>query len=493
MKKIFTPLPLLAFLMLFCTLAQAQNYQPFRRNHLYQFIARDSVYSMRIDTAKVVGGDSVFVFNPTAKPGIIRTGSANCVGTNSLYHAQTNNQFGHWMKELPNGDYIFHAAQGKEFLLKTQTPLNSSWSVSSNPSINATVVSITMDTFNGVTDLVKTINLNNGTQIKLSQNYGFVQAPNFMAYVPNSDFKRRTLLMHKLPVKKPFHSSILKYYDFQPGDKFSFFTDSSVTTLRHHIWDQYEILSRVDGIFGDEITYTLTHQRLLKSWGWSPGTFTQISPATTYNYTVSIYDYFPDGELATNEFHEPGAYIYGLGYGLGTVLTKTTRNSNFNQRETSTFTNQHYSQQCKTFYFVYDFNRDFEYTAGLGKTYDHYDDGTIPCVRTLQAYIKGIETYGTWRTFTQIMGTKEDKEPLPFSAFPNPFAGELTLKFSSTFTGEKATVSITNLLGQEIYQQQLTASPNQEINLELPEMAKGVYVLRVTENGRTHTSRLVKE
>ncbi|KAA9333546.1 hypothetical protein [Adhaeribacter soli] len=180
------------FLFLFIQLsAMAQNYEPIKAGYVSQFIARDSIYAI------AGNGSGVIDLNDVVKKGKIRVGSTACIGTNTTYHEQPNNQFGEAILVQPGGEFTFVVASGNTFpkqqqgfLLKTNVPVGTSWQMNAAATLSATLSSKTVATFCGVSDSVLTYNLSDGNQIVLSKNYGLVQAPNFTAYVAGSDFKK---------------------------------------------------------------------------------------------------------------------------------------------------------------------------------------------------------------------------------------------------------------------------------------------------------------
>ncbi len=489
MKK---SLPLISGVLLFVIMGlavQAQNYQPFRKGLIYQYFSRDSLYSMQIDTAKVVGGDSVFVFNATAQKGIIPTVPTACPINNKTYFVQPNNQFGQWLKKLANGDYVFHGSQGQNFLLKTQVPPNSTWTFNNNTGISVTLVSKVPENFGGITENVITYSLSNGSIIKLSENHGIIQAPNFMSLIANSGFKARNLLFYKLP--EPNSTSqplIFRIYDFQPGDKFSYFTNtSSVGFSTVHEWDQYEVLTRRNSIYNDSIYYTWRHSKLARTM-FMGITSNVLSAPVIESFTVSVYDFFP-GDLLTNGFAENGSSFWNKGY----VKTFGAKSVKYNNRERGTFTDLDFNAACSTFNEGLHSIHISEFSIGLGKTAEVTVDAGPTVIRELQAYQKGTETYGVWPNLGQLMVIEEVDSSKPFTIYPNPFATDASIIFNSNLKGKEALITITDSQGKEVYKKRLPAISNQANRLFLPKLAKGLYLLQIIDDNQTFTTKLIKE
>src|SRR5688572_12523864 len=200
-KSLLTCLGIFFFAFSFLA-AQAQNFQPFRKGPTYHYIAQDSIYSLRVDSVKVVSGDSVFVFNPIARKGGTPSGP-NCPGTPpapAMYAVHANNQFGSQMRKTSVRDYIFKTTQGQEFLLKTKATVGQSWTFNAFANLTATLTAKGIEPVATISDSVFTYNLSNGKVLKLSKNYGFVTTPNFITYT-DTYFKPKDLAFYALPEK----------------------------------------------------------------------------------------------------------------------------------------------------------------------------------------------------------------------------------------------------------------------------------------------------
>ena len=476
----------------------AQNYQPFRKGLTYHYLAQDSIYSMRIDSAKVVNGDSVFVFNPIARKG--GPSVSNCPPPGGLYMeyaVHPNNQFGRQMRKLSNGDYSFKTHQGAEFLLKTKAAIGQSWSAFSNPNITATLISRTFEPVkNTVSDSVLTFTLSNGKTIKLSKNYGFLKAPNLSQY-SDAYFKPRELEFYALPEKGLGHviSSPFAIFDFQPGDKFSLYYKH--LDVHNYVcqeeWTEREIKTRTTS--GDTIIYSIEEQRLTKGYG-SPGApmgWCSASKATTltpkYIYDLKISADFPNAPYALSHGFIAGRDLF---YQDSRISKGIIRKAQYNFREQMQFTNLGFDTCSKIFSPGVDYGVQNTYSVGLGETRREIFSMGATETTTLECYTKGTETYGNCRSLAHILAVEEElkKQPL-VQAFPNPFSHELTLTFGET--SGNAQLILRNTLGQIVWEKETKTAADAESKLQLPELPKGMYVLQFSQNGKTYTTRLVKQ
>ncbi|MCC7533318.1 MAG: T9SS type A sorting domain-containing protein, partial [Bacteroidia bacterium] len=75
--------------------------------------------------------------------------------------------------------------------------------------------------------------------------------------------------------------------------------------------------------------------------------------------------------------------------------------------------------------------------------------------------------------------------------YPNPFTSELTIALPNN---EQAQVEIVSLEGVQVLSSKVTADANGMVKMEgLNNLSAGVYFVRITQNGQTTVSKLVKQ
>lgn len=500
-KNLLTSLGIAACAML-CMAAQAQQYQPFRKGPTYHYIAQDSIYSLRVDSVKVVNGDSVFVFNPIARK-VQQPAGQNCIPfiNGYLYSIQAQNQFGNRMVKKANGDYIFKLSGNQEFLLKTKVPIGTTWTAYANSAITATLLVKTLEPVTQANpDSIITFLLSNGKTIKLSKNFGFTKTQN-LASLADPYFKPKEFNFYAFPEKGIGQtiSNPFAIYNFQPGDKFAYYefsrTAPTYWDICYEEWTRLEVLTRRNSPNGDSIYYTIREERLTKGYG-SPNaptnwchvpTATTLHPAKTISMVVTA-DFQPATYALWSGYYAPPAAAYFDGMAGNTLFV----NSMYNQREQMRLHRLPYDNCKQAFGIRLDRSAEFGFTRGLGETYYATSLFGNTTIREMVAYNKGSETYGTWVSLGQLMATKAELNPKPLvKAFPNPFSSELTLTFGET--SGKTQLSLRNTLGQVVWEKEITATSNAEMKVNLPELAKGLYVLQASQNGKIFTSRILKE
>ncbi len=80
----------------------------------------------------------------------------------------------------------------------------------------------------------------------------------------------------------------------------------------------------------------------------------------------------------------------------------------------------------------------------------------------------------------------ENQSAHDIAVYPNPFSGELTI----TAGGRTGTVAIYNTLGEKIYSSQIT---DQSLTINLGEVPKGIYFVRVSANNETTVRKIIKQ
>ena len=102
------------------------------------------------------------------------------------------------------------------------------------------------------------------------------------------------------------------------------------------------------------------------------------------------------------------------------------------------------------------------------------------------------ETWGSLRTFTQILSAK-NKQPLATTAaFPNPFAQTLTLHFEAA-RAQSVTVRLYDALGRQVLTtSRAVLAGKAEVELPTASVPAGLYTLHLLREGRTEVLKVAK-
>lgn len=105
---------------------------------------------------------------------------------------------------------------------------------------------------------------------------------------------------------------------------------------------------------------------------------------------------------------------------------------------------------------------------------------------------KGDVDYWIVKLGAQISSTDEPQKDFAISIFPNPNRGKFNLQLSN-LTSPFAEVTVSDILGRVVLQQQLSVKARQvSEQLEIP-AAKGMYLLQLKTGGQTFTRKIVVE
>lgn len=112
---------------------------------------------------------------------------------------------------------------------------------------------------------------------------------------------------------------------------------------------------------------------------------------------------------------------------------------------------------------------------------------------TLLDYAYSTEPYGDIYTGQQVLSTQDPvNQSLDVSVYPNPFTNSMTIS-STAFNRETVTVTIYNMLGQQVYTK-LFKDVNQSIEITNLTLQSGMYFIKAsTASRQAITKRVVKK
>ncbi len=93
-------------------------------------------------------------------------------------------------------------------------------------------------------------------------------------------------------------------------------------------------------------------------------------------------------------------------------------------------------------------------------------------------------------TFASVTGIKENREQDLFSVYPNPASDNLNIQLSSSFQKEKITVSVSTVLGNEVYSSEMDPA-NNIISLTTKNFADGIYFIKVQSGTTMGTKKII--
>lgn len=92
---------------------------------------------------------------------------------------------------------------------------------------------------------------------------------------------------------------------------------------------------------------------------------------------------------------------------------------------------------------------------------------------------------------TTALGIASIKDAGSYTIYPNPSDGSFKIAMSGMGNGKNAEIKVSNMMGQVIYQTNQPLSGGNTLNeISLPNAANGIYLLQITTQDNTYTSRI---
>ena len=227
--------------------------------------------------------------------------------------------------------------------------------------------------------------------------------------------------------------------------------------------------------------------------------------------TRYIFDYYNDGKIRTvlNEYEVNGTWLNAgmdsLGYAAGSDYYTYWKQSTAYDEQTQQYMAQFLTEQ-------------FPGTNGLPDStwQSTWDDNTSSWIKQ----VKHEYTFNSFNNPATFKSINYDMGPTPieegyvnfyyeeyddgvsvknitsnnqFKAYPNPFQNNITIDWKGKIANEKVVVKMLNILGQEVYKQEITM--NSGLNeIQLPDVHAGNYVLIIQDaKGKTYQDKLIKK
>ncbi len=470
----------------------SHDYQTVYSNRVALFDnSENQIKALRIDSVKV---DTDSVFYPFTT---IQEVSKNCF---SPYKAS-------WIGEnvvvKPYGTNLFINRDGDTITLETRADINETWIAFQRADsfrVKATVQSIGLENFLGLTDSVKTITLTvidqnentvdhtlNKLRIKISKTYGFVETLNYYLFpditVHDTDDRLEGFSLIGLtnPMLGVQNLTWFEAHDFQPGDELHILDESS--SWIEHAGDRigysltnkanYKYLERTD--YSDSIVYIIARKQSLETVYPDSITFELYNDTLKSVITVNpAFDKLPG---------EPIIDVIDLVVGYsnltnGTILSKTDPKVN------AFF---YSSDNICWGMIVYDgCFRNNTYFKGLGGPYYRC---TNCCSlggeeRKLVYYKKGVTEWGEKLVFTGVSVIKSNDD---LKVFPNPADSYFTISNPSNIQIKK--IELLDFSGRIVQLWNETECAGNKLNIQ--HISPGVYLLKAETDTGFKTEKLI--
>ena len=128
------------------------------------------------------------------------------------------------------------------------------------------------------------------------------------------------------------------------------------------------------------------------------------------------------------------------------------------------------------------------------KTYKFTDqsfasDKVVAYYRLRQVDLDGKQEYSSTRI---IRISKQNQNTVTILTFPNPVSSEVRITIPNNWQGKKVTYELMNANGQTVRKIE-TASSSQTETMNVSNLSRGFYVVKVSHNGETAQQKIVKQ
>ena len=451
---------LLTLICFFPLLTWTQNWAPLRNGLDYYFeFHPDSLHLLRIDSTALNGADSVYYINQVAT----RTGN-----NDFPYTFWDDNVLMRGWQDLPGSEFTIFSTNGDSLFFKPNTPLNALWVLHNglNP-LTASITSKTVDNVFGTMDSVITIAISNGTQVRLSKSFGFLEVPDLTEMIQgNFPVKQFSLVIEPAPKLQA-----ADFYNYQPGDELVYlfsYSDWWDAANDFREWTYYTVLSRTDFPTPDSILYNFRREEAREEWPYT--SFSQISIDTITALYKSHQNEFLEG--ATHTFtHTP------------LVFDPTHFVSRISKDPRDRVTKEMSSYWVNGIYLesIIDHFGDWKYKEGVGFLGSYGSGWGADGSNTLVCYTIGGNTSGNCLAFEDLVGIESTTRPkFKLAAWPNPAEEVLNLRLQGT-KSEVLEFQLVDMLGR--VRQKIKIRSGETIEIPIPHLETGIYLLQEMENG----------
>ena len=403
-------------------------------------------------------------------------------------------------QDVSGAEYFLNLS-GDTIFIYPQATLNNSWHLynyANGNYIEATVTNISSQTFLGITDLVKTVQLQakntsgnniansmNGKEIKISENYGFVQTTGF------KNFPNDTTIFYLAGLSNPqagiMNLTADSIFNFNVGDEFHSRGFWQFQLTVHDVqYDIDKIISKTFSANADTVYYLTDHCWRYENYN-TGNTIINSGHDTVLNaFIVSPSSWLNKYSFQLKDTSASGFSFPGNGYlnfyadtGYLSRVKKVTHNYYYYDN----------FQNCFTEVIGVGVYPDMVFASGLGliHTSDQSCLSFSLCYDSLIYYKKGAEEWGQPLSCSALLSTSEiETTSSQIKITPNPSVSD---KINVTGNFQKPIVELTDLFGNNLKAKYF--SSQNKIEIDLSKFSGGVYSLKIIDGKKFYTSKVV--
>ncbi len=500
--------------------AWSQNWQPINSTEKFSYklgVSELLTNSIKVDSAYVnANGDSVFYFNRIVSPCAecsLEDFSMNGCWNGLQVFLSNQPQFLGDSVVIENSIWFFFGES--DFMLHPGALLGSVFTYCNEPLIIATVDSVSEDYVLGITDSLKFISLDNGTQIILSKEHGLLSMPDSMGneLYTLCGISNRDVGEYELTFEEAF--------DFEVGNVLFYQSSGGSSNGSHNTIARRDILEVFETPDSIRITGLVTsyHQYYgfnTQGWPLNWGYLGDGSGTGTFDYRYSKSNCWPtkdhnNAQLALSNFNsspfdpeEVSNMPYSSWGAFSRFALDRIENRKTTEFNTSLFmipildpsyggTSDPTSRYCigenadSALYIENDYMSSFaiSYAQGLGITTSSFWDGLSSSDIRLIGYIKGTDTVGVYYNAQELLAMSVLERDIDESirVFPNPSSDELNIVQANATM--PFSYKIFNTHGQ------MLMSGTAMKSIDVAALTSGSYLLTTDQQGKTGRTRFV--
>ena len=468
-------------LLILCTpiLLSAQNWMPiYPDEHVNFRIAGEAIVTntLWIDSI-TTDGETVYHLNR------IVTDCDDCI---EMYSKRINQpQFLELqMRDLGGGVYQFEGPD--TFRIETLAEVGESWIWDATNDIEAFVdskIEVELSSLDDVVDSLKTIVLSDGRDVVLSKAHGiiaFLDDTGVTYEIAGIEERELGVVLPKFEDFFDWEVGRIHQYLFESQNYLDYSSSREKQTMTGK-------LSMVDSIFydyeylGNNTTYyegTATHSFIASDWEWLEA------------YPNQLYSFPGD-----NYIFEPYLQVISLTTGMNGEIAKQRGGETDFYQEFSVFSYSTLEEDVIVPYgesfWLYQARHEIV-TSNLGVEYSKYSNPNYGWTNHLIGYIIDGDTVGTIYSDQQLIPTKEiPSTQLSLNIQPNPVKDELVVSWQEPLS-QSSTLECYDLFGQLVLRRMIVPG-NTTIQLGVADWPNGMYVVKLSDNRKMYSARLIKQ
>ena len=466
------PMKQLITILLYCcgTVLIAQNWSPILVNEKMNYQHNDSSYishSIWVENVAPQGNDTIYELNKIV---IDCPDEPEKVLRNQPSFLQMN------VIKQDSGKYLF--SNPNNYLILTKAHMWDSWIFDQANNIIATVNGHTLTDILGTPDSVKYIGLSDGSQLRISKNFGIIKIPDF----ENGGYFELVGIQDT-----EFGESVIDFwdiYDFEVGDVFQYDYTHGDASVFDYQTQKYTVESK--DIFDDSIKYQMHYVidgYWIDYWSWESYHYSywgtkEICYIDSINHPSNKFNY----ELVIMWEDYWGYYFYDTSFSK-VFLSKDSlafRVKTMGSAALYPEVEQLYKEISSyedTLIRIqsYPENLLVQYKEGLGRTiYDYWDFEQIT-YQHLEGYVKNGDTVGTITPDSLLLTKISEPKTIAknWIIYPNPAQDWFHFKLSNTNSKVTYNIELRNLCGQLVKEEKNIQSTHYAMNVA--DLNAGVY------------------